>query len=229
MDKARILRITVLGIGQSVLIIASVLIAAWVENLREERQNREMGRSLLSEMLRELKDDAANLNRDLPSVNKQSAAANRMVSALVTTRVPDDSIRRIIARLNYYNAYQFHSATFETFKSVGFNLIENDSLRIRIMQFYEFREQRTINLAQVSYDQVFNYYVPILHEHFKDFSMNEGATPVSVEKLAHNNKVIEFFRVWRDLLEVEYLDSGTILQQTKDLINMLEKELAKYH
>jgi hypothetical protein len=227
MDRSRLLKMILFGIGQCALIVASVLIAAWVENLREERKELQVSRELLSQMLHELENDSASLKNTIPLARKQSLAANSMVQALVTGVTSTDSIRKFTAQLNWFVDYHYNVATYETFKSNGFNLISNGHLRLKIVQYYEHRADLSRSLARVSYEQLFYNHVPLLEEHFKDFSMFGGSVPVDFQSLRSNNKVIEFFRIWRDLMDVQYQSEKEFLAKTIDLIKSIRQELGK--
>ena len=227
MRKFHILKVLGVGLGQSILIIVSVLIAAWVENLREERREKELGKVLLLQMAQELKDDTKTMLRVLPITRNQKIAAEGMAKALLTGGIPIDSIRKYTAKLNWYADYYYNTATYQTFKSIGFNLIKNDHLCLEIVHYYQHRTELTRNLARVSYEQLFYSHVPSLLEHFKEFSMVRGSVPIDFDKLRRDNKVIEFFRIYHDLLDVQYQSEKDLIEQTQHLIRNVEQELAE--
>ena len=105
-------------------------------------------------------------------------------------------------------------------------MIRNDSLRQEIVKYYEDRAIHAGSLAHLSYDQTFQNYVPVLREHFKDFSMAGGATPVNLKSLRQSNDVIEFFRIWRDLMTHWYGVQDYARFETNLLISNIERELA---
>ena len=100
MKRSRLINIMAISAGQFLLITISVSFAAWVENVREERNERKLGRFLLSQMLDELRLDEE-FAFEVPNLENRNSAANKML-LILTTSHPGDSIKQLIADLNYW-------------------------------------------------------------------------------------------------------------------------------
>jgi leucyl-tRNA synthetase len=225
MKRSKLIKVMAITAGQFLLITISVSFAAWVENVREERNERQLAKVLLSQMLNELRGDEEQLAGEIPNLEKRISAAIKML-AILTTSHPSDSMKQLIADLNYWSNFPYNKATYETLKSIGLNVIENDSLRQEIVMHYEYRANSAISLAHVSYDQLFQNYVPVLREHFKDFTMAGGATPINLEPLRQSNDVIVFFGIWKDLMKYQLEVQMYTRDDTNLLISKIQKEIS---
>lgn len=137
--QGRITRYFTYAVGEIVLVVVGILIALQVNNWNAERKSRIQERALLREMHGNLSKDLDDCRYNL-RFNEQLRRSNLAVLRQLTERIPfSDTLRLHYANIWGSTILTTNTSAYDNLKSIGFDLISNDSLRRSITQLYSER------------------------------------------------------------------------------------------
>ena len=125
------------AIGEIVLVVVGILIALQINEWNEQRKNDTKEFNILTEMHGNLKTDsidmAGNITRNTRVLRSAKAIQNQLENSIAW----NDSMAKHYSLLNtYISKIAIVKSSYENLKSIGFDLIKNDSLRAKIHELY---------------------------------------------------------------------------------------------
>jgi hypothetical protein len=219
------------ALGEIVLVVIGILIALQINNANEEDKLRKKEFVLLSEMATNLRTDQKDLEFNIQG-NAGQINANQVVLNALENRLPmHDSLKQYYADI--FGNYQLseNTAAWETLKSIGLDLISNDSLRVSISHLYTVRYQYLENLEKGLDDKYqWDVYYPQILENINMTKLWDTAEPVDHSALMDNRKFIEtlrmnlFFRKWMQGMYTKINDEVSgVIQQIDDHLNTIKE------
>ncbi|GAA4268949.1 DUF6090 family protein [Hyunsoonleella aestuarii] len=128
----------VYAIGEIVLVVIGILIALQINNLNEDKKDRNFEIKMLSEIERTLETDKDYIQKMLKRLEKLDSTSNYFMELSKRNVLYHDSIFFKIFSLNRGISYYINSGPYQAVKSVGIDKISNDSLRNKLINFYDF-------------------------------------------------------------------------------------------
>ncbi len=224
----RVSKYLLYAIGEIALVMIGILLALQVNTWNEGRKRVVHEQKVLKELLLNLRmdslDHAGNRDRSL----EVGASAGYVVDGL-EGKVPwQDSMSLHYGRLLLHGVATLNTSAYDNLKSIGFDLISNDSIRIALTSLYSLDITRLLKLEKemLSDDQVHNI-VPVV---LKRLRINEpwwNSTPHDYEALKDDlefQTVVRWKSVTNNHITGEY---EVARKRTSQLIGMIRKELAK--
>lgn len=214
--------------GEIVLVVIGILIALSINNWNNERKQTTHEQKILKELLLNLQMDSLDHagNRDLSL--EVGASAGYVVDGLEAKVAWQDSMALHYGRLLIHGVATLNTSAYDNLKSIGFDLISNDSIRIALTKLYSLDITRMLKLEKemLSDDQVHNI-VPVV---LKRVRINEpwwNSSPHDYEALMDD---LEFQAVvrWKSVTNNHIAGEYEIARRkTAELIEMIRKELDK--
>lgn len=211
-----------------VVITIGILIAYQLNNLRDIRNTDKSERKILREIRQNLELDKI----DLLGNKIAHGNAIKLIDSLRNWEgeyTPEVGTMLFIVFRDYLFIPQ--TSAFETLKSKGVDLIENDSIRIKIQRLHDFHYQAIIKYeSEYTANQFYDDFLFIVETYFKTFPINEpNRAPVPIttntEWLKDDRVSIRF-----DLCQFEHsfvLSYYTLVEKEIDLlIQLIDQELA---
>ena len=138
------------AIGEIVLVVIGILIALQINNYNEARKNREKEKLILQQILKSLNNDFVGFEKFWNSrmERKKEGLDSLQIYIFDKKNTSSDHI------LNAYNAakqdvlFRFDNGPFEALKSLGLDIIKNDSLRTIINSTYTVSLPIAVKLAE---------------------------------------------------------------------------------
>jgi len=225
-DDNRPLKYMRYAIGEIVLVVIGILIALQINNWNEERKLKHREVKLLMQMKSNLVD---NLEQEYPIyVHTMSIKASKKVLfSLEKCLIATDSLDYFFGWVPTYTLHMPNTTAYDNLKTIGFDIISNDSLRERYQTLHSFN-YKLMNFTQNENsvkraDKFTDYYM----EHFKDFQWAIQATPVDFESLCKDKKFIEMIK-WNINEKQSRLD--WIVDTNKEIeliINLINEEVSR--
>ncbi|MGB5322785.1 DUF6090 family protein [Lutimonas sp.] len=225
-DDNRPLRYMRYAIGEIVLVVIGILIALQINNWNEERKLKHREVELLLQMKSNLVDD---LNKDYPIyIHKMSIKASRKVLfSLGKCSIETDSLDYFFGWVPTYTRHMPNTTAYDNLKTIGFDIISNDSLRERYQTLYSFNyklmdfTQNEVSVKRA--DEITDYYL----EHFKDFKWQKNATPVDFKSLCKDHKFIEMIK-WNLNEKQARLDMIFVTNiEIEQIIHLINEEVSR--
>jgi hypothetical protein len=136
------------AIGEIVLVVVGILIALQINNWNEAKKYREKEVILLTEMKANLQEDLKDLQFNIEN-NKKRIRYNDVIRTVMEEKIPfNDSLKPYFG--NIFGNFQLveNTSAWENLKSVGLDLVSNDSLRNNLSQLYSNRYNYLENLEK---------------------------------------------------------------------------------
>lgn len=139
-------------LGEFVVIVVGVLMALWVDQLREARVNAQLEVEYLESLVIDLESDLAQFDETEAWMRRQEAAAATVV-ALYAGSPPTDDVADLVAAVEtagWQYAPSITRNTLEDLRSTGnLRLIRDPELRRAIAAYYRTVEEISIPLADI--------------------------------------------------------------------------------
>lgn len=124
------------AIGEIVLVVIGILIAVQINNKNIENQRRALEVSILIEILDNLGDDIEQLNDELYSDKVVMNADSTIIAHIRSKASFNDTIAGYLRVSEMFPHFDSKESGYQLLQSKGIDLVSNDSLRIRITNFY---------------------------------------------------------------------------------------------
>lgn len=142
----RITKLLVSGVGEIFMVMVGILLALQVNNWNDDRKDGVKELKLLREMRSNLDGDLKDCRYNIER-NGQLLRGNQAVLKHLTERTPfHDSLRIHYGNIFGNTQLTSNTSAYDNLKSIGFNLIRNDSLRQMITTLYSERYTYLRNL-----------------------------------------------------------------------------------
>jgi len=181
--------------GEVFLVVIGILIALQINNWNENRKLQNKEKTMLREMQSNLNEDLLDFDYNIKGT-KMRLLANEIVLQVLEDSLPlHDSLKTHFA--NFVGGYQLteNTGAFDNLKSIGFDLVRNDSLRARITRLYSNRYQY-LDKLELEMGQAYqlNDMMPAYRQNFTTEAFWESAQPNDLVTLAKNHEFKEILR-----------------------------------
>ena len=128
------------AIGEIALVIIGILIALQINNVNQDRQNREYEVLMLNEVKESLLDDIDNLKRNSTRLQQVQYSLQEVTKMKNDSTIPRDSLYTYLDVIDSYGtAYRANKSPFEAIESGGLDKISNPEIRNALSKLYGFR------------------------------------------------------------------------------------------
>lgn len=184
------------AIGEIALVVIGILIALNINNGNEASKLKYKELVLLSEMQQNLKQDLDVLNGCIKG-NKRITRSNEIVKLALETKLPfNDSLKYHFG--NTFGNFEFteNNSAWENLKSIGLDLISNDSLRNSLAQLYSTKYEYLKNIEKNT-DDVYQWeqLYPQILKHIDIDTLWISGTPKNYEELIYDREFLEVVKM----------------------------------
>jgi len=123
--------------AELIVVVLGVLIALGTSSWYEDSQRRHEEREILSQFRETLEIEVLRLKNRLASIGYDKEELVDLLATFDSSDVFPQKSSKGIEALKSYRAQQFNFSVYEVLKSKGFDLISNEDIRLRIVNFYE--------------------------------------------------------------------------------------------
>ncbi|WP_407556386.1 DUF6090 family protein [Winogradskyella sp. 4-2091] len=215
------------ALGEIILVVIGILIALSINNWNDRRNNDIKEYKLLNEMHDNLKNDSIDMAGNIVRNTRVLHSAEAIQYQLENNIAWNDSMATHYSHLNTYTSkIAIVKSSYENLKSIGFDLIKNDSLRGKIHELYA-QQYPFVERMESEHMEAMKYslLLPQLTSKVKSVSKWK-AKPLDLNTLVFDNQfketVILFIKAQEGFIGLyKYLQ-----QLQSELIEMIEKEIA---
>ena len=184
------------ALGEILLVVIGIVIALQLDNWNEDRNFRKTEVALLKEMKKNLEADLAETQWNI-NLNKEKLIANELVlENLKSPERHNDTLNFYYANLMGGAYFSSNTSAYDNLKSIGFQIIKNDSLRIKITELYSNRYKYIHRLESNFID---NFYTsklePLIISNLISDTIWISARPINKSKLAMNHEFKETIKL----------------------------------
>lgn len=205
------------AIGEIVLVMIGILMALQVNNWNEYKKDRKVENKLLIELKENLNINQNRLQSEIMEEQNSIAAINLVVEHIDNRKPYHDSLDTHFRQA--FKAYDIVISTsgFEAIKSKGFEVIQSDSLRKKIIDLFDVTYPNLISETVRLENQFWaSSVLPIWHTHFR--MTGNTLKPVNYEALLDDKTYTNMITNRRHLREVALLNKSKSLIGTQSLL-----------
>lgn len=217
--------------GEIILVVIGILIALHINNVSNEKKARKKEIVLLNEMKSNLTADLKDLAFNIKH-NKNRTHCNEVIRTVIEQKLPyNDTLKPYFG--NIFGNFQLseNTSAWQNLKSVGLDLISNDSLRKTMSDLYANKYAYLENLEKGLDDRYhWDYLYPKILEHMVIDEIWVSAKPRNYEALL---KDVEFYEIlklhikWRYYMQNQYELNYKSVLALQEQINSHLKSLAQ--
>lgn len=196
------------AVGEIVLVVIGILIALQINNRNEFNKNRKKEALLLQQMKTNLQSDQLDLEFNIEN-NRFRIECNQVLIRVIEEKIPyHDSLRHYFG--NFFGNFQLseNTSAWENLKSVGFDLISDDSLLVDITDLYSNKYDYLENLEKDLDDRYqWDYLYPQTLKHIKMDELWSSAVPNDYDSWLGDNEFYEVIKLnltWRYYMQDQY-------------------------
>ena len=226
LKENRLTRYMVYAIGEIVLVVIGILIALNINNASAESRTRNKELVLLKEMRQNLSADLRDVRFNVVGNKGRTRSNEAVLKALQDRAELDDSLKHHFG--NILGNYQMseNTAAWENLKSVGIDLISDDSLRNAIAALYSTKYVYQENLEKNMDDHYqWNQLYPMVLKNLDVEAVWVSATPVDHEGLMDDREFREVLKMHlfiRRFMQGQY---ESIEDEIEDILERLDAHI----
>ena len=176
------------ALGEFALVFLGILIALQVDNWNQNQRVRKLETVMLGELL-------ANLKSDLDDVNSNiDIQTSSLVSAQITLDFIDgdgpwhDSLSTHFGNLSDATIFYENISSYESLKSLGIDLISNDSIRQQITHLYAVSYELMATLEERALTHTFESMNASIGKHLFTKELLRSYVPLDLTELKESNE-----------------------------------------
>ena len=162
------------AIGEIVLVVLGILIALQINTWNENRKAKDVEIATLKELRADLKQNLEDISNDQKYFEFCKTSTHYVLEHFENPLAPKDSLSYHFWYMYPFSTFSINSTTFDNLRQAGSNTITNDSLRLKLADFYT----KSMNLykeleqrALIYHDQQF--ITPMKMSEFVTFGQGE--------------------------------------------------------
>ena len=226
LSENRISKYLFYAIGEIALVVIGILIALQVNNLNEMSKRVKAEKEILKEVLINLKQDSATIVEHINWHDGISMSSDYIIKTIENRVTWNDTMKVHYGRLLRYGQVTFITSGYENLKSIGFDLISNDSIRVGLTFLHGVIHKSILRYENDLLSDYQKFYLAPLF--LKRLEMEDPfgiGTPHEYDEILDDREFLQAIR-WKkrtiDGVSIEY-EHG--LKKTNKLIVMIENEL----
>jgi hypothetical protein len=132
------------AIGEIILVVIGILIALNINNWNENQKSKKDERYVLTEVLKNLEEDAVLVDEIIIQRQKAKTATNALQATLNKETKGSDSLQFYLVNLLTFERYFPINNAYEILKSKGLQL-SNNELTTKISRYYDYEQPKMSN------------------------------------------------------------------------------------
>ncbi len=216
------------AIGEIVLVVIGILIALQINMWNEERKSRHVEFVTLTELKKNIEADLTELENASTQINKRLESIKIILKTISNNNSYHDSLNAHFGLAIIYDEMSFHTGAYESLKSSGIQLINDELLRFEIGNYYDFFVKDMEGGFREIRDDFYNYMLSYLRHDFKYYhSDSRMAEPRDFESLKQNETFIVSLGVFQDVNAMNLRTMQKTLDASIKLLEMINVRLEK--
>lgn len=213
------------GIGEVILVIIGIFIALQIDSWNGDRKLRQLERTLLSDIRNNLIASRTNLMSNIV-YNKMTLSNYEQILIHIKEGLPYAiSLDSAFSYISYWSDPKFTYTAYETIKTLGLDIIQNDSLKDYITEIYEQLFPFIIDEFKGEWELHQSLTLPFIAQHIQ-YINTDVARPNNFKDLAKNDE-------FHNLMGLKMITRKSSIQLAQEaqvkldsLILMIDRELS---
>lgn len=221
------------AIGEIILVVIGILIALQINNLNQEKINRNYELTMLKEIRDALDKDILNIEGGLKDLEDLKQSVNKLATIRNEPSYPQDSLVYHFTKVRRGGiAVVFNYSPYESIKSTGLDKISNSELRNSISNLYEVKLKGVEFWVNEFIRRQLYKKSDLADSMFEKEVMPDGTNGIKVDYLIsyeviHNNQFNDFLILSGSFIPIARRNMTYALNELKAQAEEIELELNK--
>lgn len=208
-----------------VLIVIGILFALAINNWNEGRKKYNRETRVLQNLKASLETNLQSINSYL-SYHKDTYQSLQLLLKHLNARKPySDSLDAYFGSAIGTNMILVDKSVYENIKDRGTDIINNDSIRIKVASLFEYNYKYLEKIGQIDIDHMLHNIQPYYGRHFRDFKRFETATPINYEFIVNDSEYSGLLEWMRLNKELEFSVFRSTRTKLLSILDMIKREL----
>jgi hypothetical protein len=212
------------AIGEIILVVIGILIALSINNWNEKSKLKTEEIKLLKEMKSALLSDKADILSNIEEHSSAEKSCSILIAHLSKELPYADSLDIHFANSLNTTRFGHTSSSYETLKTKGPDLIENDSLRLMLGNYYDKKVGYQFELQKMS-SEGFNTAKQRQFDLFKSLRFWDTMKPVDYNALVKNTYYMSWLTYTEGERKWEATSFRTLGEMNDELVHLISDEL----
>jgi len=214
--------------GEIILVVIGILIAIQLNNINNAKTEKNQELTLLSEMAKNLELDLIDIEWNIERNTTLAQSNENVLKHLNEEVIENDSLNFYYGNILGNTAFVKNTSAYDNLKSIGLNLISNDSLRQQITRVYS-EKYPYMHQIEISYDQEIQltHIYPQLISKIKNSTSTESAFPIDLGELKKDNQFKEILNQNIGVKKFIIYKQNELRETINQLISSINKEITK--
>jgi hypothetical protein len=213
------------AIGEIILVVIGILIALQINDWNQNQKNKIRENQLLSEMYNELKTDHEVMLWKIDESKTKLNATQSLINVIDQRILYHDSLNSHFSNAVIYTDFMPLVSTYETINNIGFSIIRNDSLRLKIQLLYNSTFKFIPSLDKWRNNYYFSEITSFNIDYFKEFSWFEPSIPLDGQGLLGDYRYYNILKTERTLANQEISVYQDAIDDMEELMTLINSEI----
>ncbi|MGB5172414.1 MAG: DUF6090 family protein [Eudoraea sp.] len=219
------------AIGEIVLVVIGILIALQINNWSEERKLNLQEKALLEELQKNLQSNLEILDVYITLNKERQYQLSFIINHFDQKKAYTDTIGRYLRNARIGEYLSLTTSAFESLKSVGFNVIHDEDLRMKIIELFNYTYDQNIktihSISSIQYQSTHEIFVK--HLSFLNDDSDGKLIANDYEELIDNKEIYNLI-TYRIAGKTGVINMASSLQnETKELKQLVLTKLDYYN
>lgn len=215
------------ALGEIILVVIGILIALSINNWSEANKLRAKEYRVLKELKGNVETNIAILKGKI----KINETINSDISSIIEfidgrKELPPDSLHLFLERMRRTNQIEYNDAAFQSLKTIGFDLIQSDSLRFQIIDLFDNSYDTNKNLINTTDLTRYHSMSEFIQNHFS--VVNGVVVPNDMNWLRTHQPFYNRMTMRRDWKNYINFTMKTVLKESEVLLGNINQELSHF-
>ena len=213
------------AMGEILLVMIGILLAFQVDSWNDQRKRDVMKIAILKELKQNLMVDIVDIDENI-SQHEQSLKSSQILSSVIENDLPkNDSLNNHFSNIILVPMFLPTKTAYENLKLTGATILDNDSLRLAIIELYERKYAFLKDVVDGERIKMVTDLNGFYRNEFRSIDFFGKSYPVNFEELIKNQVYSNYVNYQKTISKFILVRYENTKEETNNLIIRINEEL----
>jgi hypothetical protein len=213
------------AMGEILLVMIGILLAFQVNSWNDQRKRDLLEIDILKELKQNLMVDIVDIDENI-SLHEQSLKSSQIISSVIENNLPNnDSLNNHFSNIILVPMFLPTKTAYENLKLTGTTILDNDSLRLAIIELYERKYAFLKDVVDGERVKMVNDLNGFYRNEFSSIDFFSKSYPVNFEELIKNQVYSNYVNYQKTISKFILVRYENTKEETNNLIILINEEL----
>lgn len=224
LQQNKLSRYLIYALGEIFLVVIGIIIAVNINNWNEQQKARIQELKTLSELKSALQADLVDIKFNI-NWHESGRNACEVILEVIDKEIPySDSLAKHFGSMYKFSQFLPDQGSYEAIKASGLGLISNDSLRLKVAQYYENDIKFALGTEAIN-RSLLPLNLALIRKHFYMIDQFENTVPKDYDALMRDDEFISYLFETKSSRTSEVRIFRNLDVTCNGLIKLIDEEL----